>query len=69
MTFQGSTTLFAQFNLAGAAAGTYDVVVIDNAEHATESSAFTVTTNANPGHVSYNLSVPSISRPGRIAST
>ena len=26
-----------------------------------------MTSNASPGHISYNLSVPSISRPGRIA--
>ena len=67
VTFQGSTTLFAQFNLGGAAAGNYDVVVSDGAKKATEPSAFAVTTNANPGHISYNLSVPSVSRPGRIA--
>ena len=67
MTFQGSTTLFAQFNLAGAAPGSYDLVVTDGAQKATEPSAFTVTSNASPGHISYNLSVPSISRPGRIA--
>jgi len=67
VTFQGSTTLFAQFNLAGAAAGSYDVVVTDNAQKATAPSAFTVTSNASPGHIAYNLSVPSISRPGRIA--
>ena len=68
MTFQGSTTLFAQFNLAGAAAGSYDVVVTDNAgQKATDPSAFTVTSSASPGHITYNLSVPSISRPGRIA--
>jgi len=67
VTFQGSTTLFAQFNLAGAAPGSYDLVVTDGAQKATEPSAFTVTSNASPGHIAYNLSVPSISRPGRIA--
>ncbi len=36
VTFQGSTTLFAQFDLAGATAGSYDVVVTDNAQKATE---------------------------------
>ena len=67
VTFQGSTTLFAQFNLAGAAPGSYDLVVTDGAQQATDPSAFTVTSNASPGNISYNLSVPSISRPGRIA--
>ena len=63
VTFQGSTTLFAQFNLAGAAAGSYDVVVTENAQKATDPSAFTVTSNASPGRITYNLSVPSISHP------
>ena len=67
VTFQGSTTLFAQFNLAGAAPGSYDVIVTSGGQHATDPSAFTVTSTATPGHISYNLSVPSISRPGRIA--
>ncbi len=67
VTFQGSTTLFAQFNLAGAAPGSYDLVVTDGAQKATDPSAFTVTSNVSPGQISYNLSVPSISRPGRIA--
>jgi hypothetical protein len=40
VTFQGSTTLFAQFTLAGAAAGNYDVMVSDGAQKATEPSAF-----------------------------
>ena len=66
-TEQGSTTLFAQFNLSGAAPGVYDVVVTSGGQHATDPSAFTVTSSAAPGHISYNLSVPSISRPGRIA--
>ena len=43
VTFQGSTTLFAQFNLAGAAGGDCDVVVNDGAQKATDPSAFTVT--------------------------
>ena len=67
VTFQGSTTLFAQFDLSGKAAGVYDVVVTNGTQTATDPSAFTVTSNAAPGHISYNLSVPSISRPGRIA--
>ncbi len=67
VTFQGSTTVFARFNLAGAEAGGYDVVVTDGAQKATEPSAFTVTSNASPGQISYNLSVPLVSRPGRIA--
>ncbi len=67
VTFQGSTTLFAQFGLASATAGSYDVVVTDNTQKATEPSAFTVKNNASPGHITYNLSVPSVSRPGRIA--
>ena len=67
VTFQGSTTLFAQFNLAGAAPGRYDVLVTDGAQNATDPSAFAVTSSAAPGHISYHLSVPSISRPGRIA--
>ena len=67
VTFQGSTTLFAQFNLAGASATRYDLVVTDGAQKATDPSAFTVTSSTTPGHISYNLSVPSISRPGRIA--
>jgi len=67
VTFQGSTTLFAQFNLSGQAAGVYDLVVKDGTQTATDPSAFTVTSNAAPGHILYNLSVPSISRPGRVA--
>ena len=67
VTFQGSTTLFAQFNLAGAAPGSYDIIVTSGGQHATDPAAFTVTSSAAPGHISYNLSVPSISRPGRIA--
>ena len=67
ITFQGSTTLFAQFKLAGAAPGSYDVIVTSGGQHATDPSAFTVTSSAAPGHISYNLSVSSISRPGRIA--
>jgi hypothetical protein len=66
ITFQGSTALFAQFNLAGAAPGTYDVVVSSGGQHATDSAALTVTGSAAPGHISANLSVPSIVRPGRI---
>lgn len=66
MTFQSSTTLFAQFNLAGAAATRYDVVVTSGGQKATDPSAFTVTSSATPGHISYNLSVPSISRPGAL---
>jgi RHS repeat-associated protein len=67
VTFQSSTTLFAQFNLSGAAAGAYDVVVTSGGQKATDPSAFTVTSSAQPGQISYDLSVPSISRPGRIA--
>ena len=67
VTFQGSTTLFAQFNLAGAAPGSYDIIVASGGQRATDPSAFTITSSAAPGHISYNLSVPSISRPGRIA--
>jgi YD repeat-containing protein len=65
--FQSSTTLFAQFNLAGAAPGSYDVVVTSGTQEATDPSAFTVTSTTTPGHISYNLSVPSFARPGRIA--
>ncbi len=65
--FQSSTTLFAQFNLAGAAAGAYDVDVTSGGQEATDPSAFTVTSSTTPGQITYNLSVPSISRPGRIA--
>jgi RHS repeat-associated protein len=67
VTFQDSTTLFAQFNLAGAAPGKYDVAVTSGGQHATDPSAFTVTGNAKPGHISYNLSVPSVSRAFRPA--
>jgi RHS repeat-associated protein len=67
VTFQSSTTLFAQFDLSGAAAGTYDVAITSGGQKATDPSAFTVTSNATPGNITYNLSVPSISRPGRIA--
>ncbi len=42
-------------------------MVSDNARKATDRSAFTVSGSAAPGHISYTLSVPSISRPGRIA--
>ncbi len=67
VTFQSSTTFFAQFNLAGAAPGSYDVDVTSGVQKATDPSSFTVTSSATPGHVTYNLSIPSISRPGRIA--
>ena len=67
VTFQGSTTLFAQFNLTGTAPGSYDVIVTSGGQHATDPAAFTVASTAKPGHISYNLSVPSISRPGRVA--
>ncbi len=67
VTFQSSTTLFAQFNLAGAAAGAYDVDVTSGGQEATDPSAFTITSSTTPGQITYNLSVPSISRPGRIA--
>ena len=66
VTFQSSTTLFAQFNLAGAVAGGYDVVVTSGEQRATDPSAFSVTSSATPGHITYNLSVPSISRPGAL---
>jgi RHS repeat-associated protein len=65
--FQSGTTLFAQFNLAGASAGSYDVVVISGGQTVTDPSSFTVKSNVTPGNVTYNLSVPSISRPGRVA--
>ena len=67
VSLQSSTTLFAQFNLAGAAAGGYDIVVTSGTQNATEPSGLTVTSNAQPGHIAASLSVPSISRPGRIA--
>ena len=67
VTFQSSTTLFAQFNLAGAAPGSYDVDVTSAGHNASDPSSFTVTSTATPGEITYNLSVPSISRPGRIA--
>ena len=42
-------------------------MVTSGSQHATALSAFTVVYSTQPGHISYNLSVPSISRPGRIA--
>ena len=43
------------------------VVVTSGTQKASDPSAFTVISTAKPGHISYHLSVPSISRPGRIA--
>ena len=42
-------------------------MVTSGGQKATDPSAFTVTSSATPGQIAYNLSVPSISRPGRIA--
>jgi IPT/TIG domain len=67
VTFQSSTTLFAQCNLAGAPAGAYDVVVTSAGQKSTDASAFTIAGSAAPGKVDYNLSTPSISRPGRVS--
>ncbi len=67
VTFQSSTTLFVQFNLAGAAPGSYDVKVTSGAQQATDPSSFTVTSTAVPGNIVYNWSAPSIVRPGRIS--
>ncbi len=66
VTFQGSTSLFAQFNLTGVAAGSYDLKVANGSQSATEVNAVTVT-GAQPGQVTFNLSVPSLTRPGKVA--
>ncbi len=67
VSFQSSTTLFARFNLAGAPAGAYDVVVTSGGQKSSDPLAFTVAGTAAPGNVVFNLSAPSISRPGRIS--
>jgi RHS repeat-associated protein len=58
-----SSTLFATFNLAGAAIGTYALRVTAAGQTATLPSAYSVETG-NPGHVTVSLGAPSVVRNG-----
>ena len=64
VTLQDDSTLFAEFDLKGAAIGDYDVKVTDGAQTSTEPSALTIAGDA-PGHVAFNLTAPAFTRYGR----
>ncbi len=64
---EDSSTLFATFNLNGAATGAYNLQAVAGTQTATDAGAFTVTTGS-PGQLVVQMSEPNGVRPGRTGS-